>query len=101
MLKLHSNHYTYKANEIHADTADFYLKSLHTEGFTVLTENINAHIDFSEHKGLFTSNEDFTLVSFPENKYVSFLDNFEWDMNQKKLAMGSSKISPSTGSDSS
>jgi hypothetical protein len=89
--ELFSDLYTFGANEINADTSDFYLKSLHTSGFTVLTENINTHIDFSSQKGNFRSNEDFTLVSFPENKYVSFLDNFEWDMNRKVLAMGSSK----------
>ena len=44
---------------------------------------------------MFSSNEDFTLVSFPENKYVSFLDHFEWDMNRKILAMGSSKSAAS------
>jgi hypothetical protein len=92
--ELLSNQFAYKANEIDADTADFFLKSLHSKGFTVLTENINAHIDFSTYKGLFTSNEDFTLVSFPENKYVSYLDNFEWNMDKKILAMGSSTSTP-------
>jgi hypothetical protein len=92
--ELSSDMYTYKANEINADTSDFYLKSLHSKGFTVLTENIDAHIDFAVSKGLFRSNEEFTLVSFPENKYVSFLDNFEWDMNRKILAMGSKSSAP-------
>ncbi len=87
--EMRSDHYTYKSNDIHADSSDFYLKSLHSEGFTVLTENIKADINFSEHKGIFNSNEDYTLVSFPENKYVSFLDHFEWDMGRKELAMGS------------
>jgi hypothetical protein len=92
--ELISDQFAYNANEINADTADFYLKSLHSKGYTVLTENINAHIDFMEHKGLFTSNEDFTLVSFPENKYVSYLDNFVWDMEKKELAMGSNTLVP-------
>jgi hypothetical protein len=92
--EIYSDLYTFNANEIDADTSDFYLKSLHTEGFTVLTENIDSHIDFSAQKGFFRSNEEFTLVSFPENKYVSYLDNFEWDMNKKILAMGSSATAP-------
>ncbi len=86
--EMRSDHYTYKSNDIHADSSDFYLKSLHSEGFTVLTENINADINFNEHKGIFNSNEDYTLVSFPENKYVSFLDHFEWDMVRKELCHG-------------
>ena len=92
--ELYSGLFTYKANEIYADTADFYLKSLHTDGYTVLTENMKAHIDFSAHKGLFSTNEDFTLVSFPENRYVSYLDHFEWDMERKELAMGSRTTAP-------
>ena len=92
--ELLSNHYAYKAHEIDADTSDFYLKSLHSKGFTVLTENINSHIDFRAKQGSFKSNEEYTLVSFPENKYVSFLDNFEWDMDQKILAMGSVTSAP-------
>jgi hypothetical protein len=92
--ELLSDLYTFKAYEIDADTADFYLKSLHTKGFTVLTDNISAHINFSSRKGQFASNEEFTLVSFPENKYVSFLDNFVWDMEKKVLAMGSVTTAP-------
>ncbi len=92
--ELHSEKYAFKANEIDADTADFFLKSLHSEGFTVLTENMKSHIDFTQQKGLFTTNEDFTLVSFPENKYVSYLDHFEWNMSSKELAMGSRSSTP-------
>lgn len=92
--EISSTLFAYKADIIDADTADFYLKSLHSEGFTVLTENINSHIDFSTQTGSFRSNEDYTLVSFPENKYVSFLNQFDWDMNKKILAMGSSSQEP-------
>jgi len=86
---LHSDLFTYKSYDIYSDTADFYLKSLHTEGFTVLTDNVNAHIDYRKKKGWFKSNEEFTLVNFPDNRYVSYIDYFIWDMTQKELAMGS------------
>ena len=89
-----SDMFTYKADEILADTSDFYLKSLHTPGFTVLTENVKSHIDYKEQKGYFNSNEDFSLVNFPENRYISYLDYFIWDMNNKEMAMGSRKQIP-------
>jgi hypothetical protein len=89
-----SDLFTYKAYEIFADTSDFYLKSLHTTGFTVLTENVKSHIDYKEQKGYFDSNEDFSLVNFPENRYISYLDYFIWDMNKKELAMGARKQLP-------
>ena len=85
-----SDKFVYKAHEINADTADFYLRSLHKEGYTVFTENVKAHIDYTKKEGQFRSNEDFTLVTFPENKYVSFLDNFTWKMDHKELEMGKS-----------
>lgn len=86
---LRSNSFSYKSEEIFADTADFFLKSLHYEGFTVLTENVNARIDYRLRKGWFKSNEDYALINFPDNKYVSYLDYFIWDMDKKELAMGS------------
>jgi hypothetical protein len=88
---LSSNKFAYKSKEIFADSADFYLKSLHSDGFTVLTENVKARIDYKTKTGYFNSNEDFTMVNFPENKYISYLDYFVWDMNKKELAMGSNK----------
>jgi hypothetical protein len=87
--ELESDLFTYQAFDIYSDTADFFLKSLNTEGFTVLTENINAHINYQQKKGWFRSNEGFTLVNFPENKYVSYIDYFVWDMTERELAMGS------------
>ncbi|HJX70706.1 MAG TPA: hypothetical protein VJ346_02105 [Bacteroidales bacterium] len=89
-----SDLFTYNDDEIFADTSDFYLKSLHTTGFTVLTENVKSHIDYKEQKGYFNSNEDFSLVNFPENRYISYLDYFIWDMNKKEMAMGSRKQQP-------
>lgn len=84
-----SSHFNYKSHEIYSDTSDFFLKSLHYDGFTVLSENVNSHIDFNQRKGWFKSNEEFALVNFPDNKYVSYLDYFIWDMTRKELAMGS------------
>ena len=86
---LQSELFTYKANDIFSDTADFYLKSLNKAGFTVLSDNINAHINYTERKGWFRSNEGYSLVNFPDNRYVSYLDLFQWDMTKKELAMGS------------
>jgi len=86
--EIRSDHFEYKAYDIIADTSDFYLKSLHNDGFTVLTNNVNTHINYRNRKGYFTSNEDFTLVDFPENRYVSYLDYFVWHMMDYQLEMG-------------
>ncbi len=87
-----SDLFAFTANELLADTIDLHLRSLHDEGYTLLADNMKAQLNFSTQKGYFNSNEDFTLVSFPENKYISYLDHFEWDMQQKELAMGSGNL---------
>lgn len=88
--QLTSDKFTYTAYMFDADTADFKLKSLHTDGFTLVTENVNAHVNFESRSGLFKTNEEFTLVEFPENKYISHLDLFIWDMDETLLEMGAS-----------
>lgn len=85
---LQSDWFTYNADEILADTSDFYLKSIQKEGFTVLTENINSLISYRERKGRFKSNEGYSLLTFPENKYISYIDVFVWDMLKKELSLG-------------
>jgi hypothetical protein len=88
---LSSEQFSYKAQIIDADSAQFNLKSLNTKGYTVLTDNVKAHVDFAARKGDFAANEDYTLVKFPENKYISYLDYFKWNMDAKTLEMGARK----------
>jgi len=89
---LNSGYFSYTANVFNADTAEFRLKSVNTDGYTLITDNINAHVDFENLSGLFRTNEDFSLVEFPENKYVSRLDLFKWDMERTELEMGSASV---------
>ncbi len=98
--ELQSKNFRYKAKIIDADTSKFLLKSLHKEGYTVLTnDNVKSHIDFVSQKGEFNSNEDYTKVEFPENKYLSYLDYFKWNMIDKTLEMGAKRIRDSQLSD--
>lgn len=87
-----SENFSYTANVFDADTAAFRLKSVNTDGYTLITDNIYAHVDFENLSGLFRTNEDFSLVEFPENKYVSRLDLFKWDMKRTELEMGSASV---------
>lgn len=83
-----SDNFKYQAYAFNSDTADFRLKSLNTDGFTLVTDNVNAHVDFESRSGLFQTNEEFSLVEFPENKYISRLDLFVWNMDKTELEMG-------------
>ena len=83
-----SDNFKYQSNAFNSDTANFRLKSLNTDGFTLITDNVNAHVDFESRSGLFQTNEEFTLVEFPENNYISRLDLFAWNMDKTELEMG-------------
>jgi len=83
-----SDKFDYQVYSFSSDTADFRLKSLNTDGFTLVTDNVNAHVDFESRSGLFQTNEEFSLVEFPENKYISRLDLFVWNMDKTELEMG-------------
>ncbi len=82
---------------IDAASSTFQLRSLHNNGFTVLTSNVIAHIDFSSRTGTFKSNDEQTITKFPENKYIARLDEFKWKMDLKELDMISwKKVKAST-----
>jgi hypothetical protein len=83
-----SDKFEYQVYSFNSDTADFRLKSLNTDGFTLLTDNVNAHVDFESRSGLFQTNEESPLVEFPENKYISHLELFIWNMDETELEMG-------------
>lgn len=86
--------FTYGSNTIAADTADFFLKSMRTDGYSFIAENVSSRIDFRLGKGLFSCNEDTSLVKFPENEYVSTLNYFNWNMEVEELAMGKKEKQP-------
>jgi len=89
-----SKHYTYQFKTIDAEVSEFKLRSLHKEGFTVLTQNVNTHIDFSTRIGTFHSNDLNTVTEFPENKYIAQLEEFKWKMDRKELDMISKHQNP-------
>ncbi len=80
--------FNYGTNSIVTDTADFFLKSMRTDGYSFIAENVSSQIDFQLGKGLFSCNTDTSLVKFPENEYVSTLNYFNWNMEVEELAMG-------------
>lgn len=89
--EMESNLYKYKANEMFADTADFRLAALENADIAFKTNNVNAHIDFTNRKGLFKTNGQGSFVEFPINQYICFMDQFTWFMDQDDIEMSSSE----------
>lgn len=78
----------FKQSKFFADTADFHLKALDEEGLTFATDNVNATIDFEKRTGTFVSNGSGSVVRFPKNEYISYMDRFKWFMDQESLQLG-------------
>ncbi len=87
--KMNSDLFLFRQHEIDADTADFRLKAYELEDFAFSTKNYKSHIDFDERKGVFKSNGGGSLVEFPVNMYVCFMDEFEWFMDEEEIALTS------------
>ena len=78
----------FKEKTFFSDTADFHLKAFDEEGFTFATSNVNATIDFEKRTGMFVSNGKTSIVEFPKNKYISYMDRFKWFMDSETIQLG-------------
>jgi len=88
---LGSDLFKYKSERILSDSSDFRLVGSTKEMPAMNTDNVNINIDFIAKKGQFNANNDFTLVEFQENRYISKLDMLTWNMVNKEIEMGLSK----------
>jgi hypothetical protein len=89
--KLDAKLLKFKSNSFDSDTANFSLKALDIASLAFATDNVNAHIDFDKRMGEFKSNGKGSIVKFPVNQYICFMDNFKWYMDDSQIELGSSK----------
>ena len=91
--EVQSYEYTYETNAILADTAEFRLVSedQSLDELSFKTQNLNARVDFTERIGEFKSNSGEAFVTFPENQYICYMDQFNWYMDNDDLEMQNSK----------
>lgn len=89
--QISSENFVFKQAEVFADSSDFALLSDSTEfgNMAIKTSNINAYVNFNEDRADFKSNDLMTVVEFPQNKYIAYLDGFSWDMKEEKIELGS------------
>ena len=83
--ELYAKNMNLKHHVIVADTADFALKSIDVGQFSIKTHNYKSTIDFELRKGIFKANEGRSMVEFPVNKYICFIDEFEWMMDKDEI----------------
>jgi hypothetical protein len=89
--ELESNRFKYKKDVFDADTSNFRLNSDETSTLAFATNNVQSHIDFTKRYGEFKSIAGGSIVNFPLNQYISFIDQFKWFMDEKELELSSSE----------
>jgi hypothetical protein len=89
--KLDAKLVKFRANAFDSDTANFSLKALDLAGIAFATDNVNAKVDFDKRFGEFKSNGKGSIVKFPVNQYICYMDNFKWFMDENNIELGSSK----------
>jgi len=82
-----SNLYTFRSGTIHADTADYNLKSPSTEGYAFIAENANTDMNFDTRLTRFRLNTDSSMVKFPEVQYICTMTDFEYNQANRILSM--------------
>jgi hypothetical protein len=85
--RISSGLFSFSTNTIKADTADYNLKSLTTNGYSFIAENASTSIDFLKKRSTFHLNTDSSLVKFPEVQYNCTMTDFAYDMEARILTM--------------
>jgi len=83
--KIVSKKFKYKERTFDSDTCDFYLKTMDLNELAFETKNYNTHVDFDERKGEFKANGGSSLVTFPANDYICYMDQFDWYMDKDEI----------------
>lgn len=89
--RLDSRWIKFKSTTFDADTANFNLKATDIATLAFATDNVKAHIDFNERVGEFKSNGKGSIVKFPVNQYICYMDKFKWFMEKGEIELGSDK----------
>lgn len=95
--ELGSKDFLFERWTIDADTADFNLLGKASEAedgienpLSFDSRNLNAHVDFEARKGEFKSNDGTSVVEFPKNQYICYIDMFTWLMDKDEMDLSSS-----------
>lgn len=85
--ELQSNLFYYKDEYFDADTALFKIKTSDLKNFSFTSDNVKSHINFVNRTGEFKPVGDVAFVKFPQNQFVSYIDDFLWYMDKQRIDM--------------
>lgn len=78
----------FKQHQFFSDTANFHLKAIGEEGLTFASDNVNAKMDLQKRVGEFVANGNATIVRFPKNQYIAYMERFKWFMDTEEIQLG-------------
>ena len=78
----------FKQHQFFSDTADFHLKAIDEEGLTFASDNVNAKMDLDKRVGEFVANGSASIVRFPKNQYIAYMERFKWFMDSEEIQLG-------------
>lgn len=87
-----SNLFKFKNRFFDTDTCDFNLKTVETNELALETKNYKGHVDFDKKMGEFKSNGGTSLVNFPVNEYICYMDQFDWHMDKDEIDLKNNEI---------
>ncbi len=90
--RLSSDFFKYKYIEFDADSADLQLDAIDSDELALRTSNYKSHVDFNEYIGNFRSNDAESLIEFPLNQYISYMDEFDWYIKDKNIKLRNTKV---------
>ncbi|MFY9310211.1 MAG: hypothetical protein WAQ28_14285 [Bacteroidia bacterium] len=80
----------FKSIAFNSDTANFSLKDATTGDIAFSTFNVKANVDFDKRLGEFKSNGQGSVVQFPSNQYICYMESFKWYMDEGNIEIGGS-----------
>jgi hypothetical protein len=85
---IYSPSYDFGDHSFVADSSNFNLTGTDVEGVSFATTNLISTIDFETRQGTFVSKTGGSRVDFTENRFISFINQFSWDMDKNDIYMG-------------
>ena len=83
--------FSFTATESMTDTADFFIKIPVQSENTFSGNDFKVKMNHVTGKGEFQSNDGINMVEFPINRYIGFVEKFEWLPSENLLKLSSSR----------
>jgi hypothetical protein len=95
---LRSQHFHFESQSFNADTSDLKLRTLDKKATAFTSQKLNAYVNYESQRARFKTIGKYSVSEFPQNLYVSYLDQFAWQMDKDLVQIKSSpEPKPNTG----